>query len=95
MALTVLTAANQTLGPVLINRDRPFAYRVAGTLTAGSTVVLETSRLDEDTYSTVQTFAAATTPVAEHYMATRGWKFRLRCATFTGPDTPSGEIICL
>lgn len=94
MALTVFTAADQTVGPVYINRDRPFSYSVQGTFTAGSTVVLERARIDEATYRTVQTFAAASVPHEEDYAAQRGWKYRLRCASFTGPDAPSAEIVC-
>lgn len=95
MALTVFTDADQTVGPVIINRDRPFSYSVQGTLTAGSTIVLERARLDESTYRTVQTFSASSVPHEEDYLAMRGWKYRLRCATFTGPDAPSAEIVCL
>lgn len=93
MALTVFGAADAVVGPVVINRDKAFGYRVAGTLAAGSSVVLETARSDEDSYTTVATFTAANTPAVAHYMSSRGWKFRLRCATLTAPDEPSGEIV--
>jgi hypothetical protein len=93
MALTVFTAADQTVGPVFINRDRPFSYSVQGTLTAGSTVVLERALIDEATWRPVQTFVAASVPHEEDYLAQRGWKYRLRCAVFNAPDTPSAEIL--
>lgn len=95
MALTVFTAQNQALGPININRDRPFSFSVQGTFSAGSAVVLERARLEENTYRTVQTFASSSTPHEEDCIAMRGWKYRLRCTTLNAPDAPSGEIICL
>lgn len=94
MALTVFTEAEQYVGPITINRERPFSYSVQGTFTAGSVLVLERSIAAEDTYRTVRTFSsAAGVPVEADVMAARGWKYRIRCSSFQATDAPSAEIV--
>jgi len=93
MALTVFTEADQVVGPVVVNRNRPISVSVQGTRTAGSIVVLERCRIGETDWRSVEQYGSTVAFYEDDRAATRGWMYRLRCSTLTAPDEPSGELI--